>query len=1062
MSADIRIIGAGAGTGKTHKLCGIISDALANGMCGPGGFIATTFTRKAASELTERVRAALLERNLENAALRVEEALVGTVHSVCSRILERFAFEAGISPSLRMLDEEVAGVLLAESIEECFSVADISGMERLLRRLGQSDIQTFSSKWKGQVRAVIEAARSNAIPPAALAGMAERNVTELLGQLPPATDDNLESALITAIETTLGLVSTDDDQTKKTAEGVAFLTKAAESLRHGDLAWSDWCKLAKLELAKASQPDALPVIEAASRVEEHPGLIDDIREYITRIFKLAGNTLEIYQNRKKVRGMLDYTDLEVLTLGVLEMEHVRECLAGEYGLLVVDEFQDTSPIQLQLFLKLAGLVKTTHWVGDIKQAIYGFRGCDPALMQAAEKKFRTGHKTEVLKTSRRHRPQLVDFFNKLFPDVFARTSDIKRTEVELHAHRTEHPSFTPAIELWRVSNGKMLKAGGPAAVRSAEVESCIVRGIRELMDEGIKVGCKGQGSGKNEQVRPLRWRDIAVLCRTNGHATSLAARLQAAGIPVARRTHGLMSTPEAVLALACLRWLGDERDSVAVAEILTLESGRGTGDWLASRLTWLQEHSKQDRWGIDGEPASDLLRRIDRLRGGMKLQTPAELLDAVIAHGDLAGIASQWDPGRADKRRANLEALRGHAAEYENSCTTEGSPASHSGFLAWCDELAQDGGDQGALDESADNVQVMTWHGSKGLEWPVVICMDLPDPPRARIWNSPLVVSPTQFHPDNPLAGRWIRFWPYPFGMQESRVPLFDKVLGSSEGQLAAADAAAELARLRYVVMTRARDYLVLPTDLKKDPWLPDGMECPLLAIPHGKPATDKVKGIPRRIRYLVSGEDEVESTAETSVMWHAQPMDPAVFPPSDLTPSSLPPLASMTTGEELAYGHRINIPPGTDESSVGNALHAVLAAYLVDPEIPDFAEKITKILAAHGISADAGEVADSVTAFHRLLLSRFNPTDILVEVPFTSRNSDGQRITGFIDLVLLTAEGAVLIDHKSYPGGGLAERAGTYSGQLAAYRHAIESAGHHVTSCWIHWCTQGVLHACD
>ena len=96
--------------------------------------------------------------------------------------------------------------------------------------------------------------------------------------------------------------------------------------------------------------------------------------------------------------------------------------------------------------------------------------------------------------------------------------------------------------------------------------------------------------------------------------------------------------------------------------------------------------------------------------------------------------------------------------------------------------------------------------------------------------------------------------------------------------------------------------------------------------------------------------------------------------------------------------------------------------------------------------------------AFHSFLTEQFKPIQILVEVPFTHRTPEGQRITGFIDLVLFTDEGAVLIDHKTYSGTGRDERARSYSGQLAAYRAALEAAGHPVSSAWVHWCTQGKL----
>ena len=98
--------------------------------------------------------------------------------------------------------------------------------------------------------------------------------------------------------------------------------------------------------------------------------------------------------------MIDFTDQEHLLYDALENPVVESVLRDELDLLMVDEFQDTSPMQLALFLRLAKLAKQVIWVGDVKQAIYGFRGSDPELMQAILKHLKNnGGKTEVLETS---------------------------------------------------------------------------------------------------------------------------------------------------------------------------------------------------------------------------------------------------------------------------------------------------------------------------------------------------------------------------------------------------------------------------------------------------------------------------------------------------------------------------------------------------------------------------------------------------------------------------------------------------------------------------------------
>jgi len=1063
---NIAITSAGAGTGKTYHLCTIITEALTKGIprekcrpddlikCRPGAFIATTFTKKAATELKERIRSRLLKEGHHEEAMRVEEALVGTVHSVCARIVERFAFEAGISPRLRILDETFEKILLSESIEQCSSLDEIGKMERLCRRLGQVNSRTFQSQWRDQIREVISAARSNDIAPSRFKQMAAESLAEIVGLLPSTSQTDLEMQLMAAIEAAIKNIPLNEDDTAKTADCVTTLQQALADLRGGNLRWSDWCKLSKISAAKASQGDILPINQAAAEYDRHPQLHADIEQYIACIFDLAAAAMDSYQDRKKARGALDYTDLETLTLALLDRVPVQDCIRAEFDLLVVDEFQDTSPIQLALFVRLAGLVKVSHWVGDTKQAIYGFRGADPALMRAAEAKFDKG---ETLSESRRHRPQLVDFFNGLFPDVFKKTHGMKVNEVRLKAYREEQNGMSPSIEVWSLSNGLFTKKGAPAAVRAAQADDCIVRGIRELKDSGMLVSDKTKQRDKVEVLRPVRWGDIAVLCYSNSKASALASRLIANGVPTARETTGLLSTPEAVLALACLRWLNDNNDSVATAEILSLETCRAIEDWLEDRLAWLKD-KPSGLWGIDGGLKSRVLSGIASLRERISLLTPAELLDAVLIHGDISGIASQWGAECAANRRSNLEALRGLAAEYES--LSAGSAASHAGFLLWCGSLESSGQDASAFDESADAVQILTWHGSKGLEWPVVICLDLDDEPRPRIWNSPAVVPAGSFDPDRPLDGRRLRFWPYPFGQQTKDVPLYQKADASPIGKTAAEEAECEQSRLQYVAMTRGRDLLVFPQAGGMIPWLPEGVKCGMFDLPQKTPSEDKVGGIRRKVRCLTPIESAATANPALTVKWFPEPQSPKQFPPADLTPSKLAPVAQPHGAEQLSYKAVIHIGSGNNDRAVGDAIHAVLAACLIHQT--DLLARTEKILKAHGVEADAGEITAAASTFHDFITAKFQPQEILVEVPFSHWNTKGQRIAGNMDLVLLTKEGAVLIDHKSYRGPDLEQNAAGYSGQIAAYRDALAAHGHEVRSAWIHYCTQGKLVQCS
>ncbi|MBM4094582.1 MAG: DNA helicase UvrD, partial [Planctomycetes bacterium] len=365
MTPRITFISASAGSGKTHRVVDTIEERLVSGACRPGGLIATTFTVKAAHELRERVRGRLHHRGHTALAERLDEGLIGTVHGVCRQLLERFTFEAGISPRIEILAEEQASELLAQAVE---SVADFPTLQRLQQiavRLGQQDRQTHEFNWKSQVREIVNAVQANDLDEADFPAMADRSVAELLAFLPPPTTGDLDRELLAAISTAIGRISGNGDETVTTRKYLDFLRDCRRDLENASLSWSAWVKIAKDPPAKASQAEATPVMGTAARFETHPRLREDIREYTTMLFTLAQRCITGYRRLKEERGFMDFSDLEQRTLRLLrDVPFAKEVLREELDLLVVDEFQDTSPIQLGLFMELAACGRETVWVGD--------------------------------------------------------------------------------------------------------------------------------------------------------------------------------------------------------------------------------------------------------------------------------------------------------------------------------------------------------------------------------------------------------------------------------------------------------------------------------------------------------------------------------------------------------------------------------------------------------------------------------------------------------------------------------------------------------------------------
>jgi ATP-dependent helicase/nuclease subunit A len=278
--------------------------------------------------------------------------------------------------------------------------------------------------------------------------------------------------------------------------------------------------------------------------------------------------MQTFVDTKRELGVVDFTDQEVKLLeAIRESELVREALADELDLVLVDEFQDTSPLQLAIFVELAKLSKASVWVGDQKQAIYGFRGTDSALIQqiltAVES--RGGSLGKPLTDSWRSTPGLVELANQVFVPAFA---PAPAEEVALRATR-DRIDGQPDVLNWSFVRGPDRRGLDLTAIGPA---------VQQLLARKLRIYDKESG-----QLRPMVAGDIAVLCRYNNQVPDIVHSLSRWGIPATAERPGLLSTPEALLVLACLRRLHDRADTVASAMIVGLTCRTGCNSSLTSK-----------------------------------------------------------------------------------------------------------------------------------------------------------------------------------------------------------------------------------------------------------------------------------------------------------------------------------------------------------------------------------------------------------------------------------------------------------------------------------------------
>jgi ATP-dependent helicase/nuclease subunit A len=892
--------------------------------------------------------------------------------------------------------------------------------------------------WRDELHELIDKARANGLGPDDLERSAEHSLAGLLALLDApdadASADDLDAALDEAIaRTRAGLTAAlRASLTQDASKGMAAVDEAGELLLAGDpVPWSAWAKLAKLKNPRAVPGLFDDVVRAACAHPRHPRLRADLDAYVRGLFACAAEAMRAFDRYKAERGLVDFVDQEKLALDVLRDPAHVDRLAETLGAVFVDEVQDSSPIQVAIFSALARIAPRSVWVGDPKQSIYAFRDADPELTEAAARQMaaEAGGAPGYLGRSYRSRPSLGAFVNAAFvPSFVALGADAASVAFESWA-RTERPDVPPALAVWPTPGRKVED-------RTALLARAVARMLRDGDDWPIEP--------KGRPLRGLRGGDVAVLCRSNENVTRLASALVRAGVRTAVCLPGLMAQPEAELVLAALRWVADPSDTLAAAEVTRFTGG--PTDWLEAAFADVGG----DPWGAH-VPFADAL---GELRGRGPDLTPAETLDEVLhLEGLLATVRAWGDTGR---RLDHLEALRGLARTYQEEERAARRSVTLAGLCAY---LAASDAPRPASTH-ADAVHLMTYHGAKGLEWPVVVLTDLEKGPNGRTFGlSASTLGAADWR--DPLAGRVLRYWPWPYGAQAKDVHLDETAAASPEGVAAQEAARREALRLLYVGATRARDYLVLVDGGRGLAWLDE------LRDAEGRPCVrledDRVEvggqAFPARGLELDDEEGVVPAPAVTVYAAPATP--PVAYPPRNVRPSEqrtaeVPPIL-----ETVRLGERIALPGAPDLQALGEALHGLFAAD--DPS----AARAERLEVARGLLERWGvpqlDPAAALTASERLrafVAARYPRGTPRFEWPVHAE-SDGQVTAGRVDLLIDLPDGFVLIDHKSFPG-ALAlddDRLRAFAGQTRCYARAVEAAlGKPCLAVWAHQPVVGVV----
>ena len=1062
---NVTYISAGAGSGKTYKLTTTLAELIAKDKkdpehVEPEQVILTTFTVKAANEFKQKAKAELYGRGKFDEASRLDRALIGTIDSVASALIQKYWYTIGLSPKQGVMDDSAKAMYINQSIANIPTDDDLHFFARFRKTFNIVDGEAHSDDnfWKDHLRDIVEKSISFDITDYSESVEESLNI---LKELCNHTHIHLEYEQRKAVlEAMAAEVEGCKASGKKTTTLQAIDTLMNHSRHMDDIEWyAEFNKIIGGAPATPKNAAANPMLLDAKQKAKDMWLSQEVydlqEKYIHTIFRLAKEWNTQYTQYKFNKRIVDFSDIEHYMYQLLQDKEVAAEVGRTYTHLFVDEFQDCSPIQVKIFMALADVVKKSYWVGDTKQAIYGFRGSATELTKAvadaiAKKKGDEGCLSETLGECWRSVPAVVNACNKTFLKIFHPVfGDDTERLVPLKPAMELHPDqFKTKPEDWPKCPLRYLNITERRTPKSPKLKVAdVAQYIKNVIEE--------------ENVTPS---DIAVLGRTGRDLNDVQAGLTQLHIPCDRETVLNKGSKACRLMMALTTLTVNPQDDLAKAEIVYLSQDHmDIGAIIDSKL----EYNNLPKEGREPWLAhTEMIRRVNALRPSVMVQGIGALMETLAVELDVKNIMERWEEP-IEMSMTDVKALIEAAKQYEDRSGEMAQPATPSGFAAFMEE------NDVKLPFTGNGVQLLTIHGAKGLEWKYVFLL-MDETLEDATMLSRDFYGIHHFYPvlpsaDNLYPQMCIRLLPWIFGSLK-KVPesISNILLPSNHFDKLKVHCHRESARLLYVGMTRAASVLVLVPWLvnKEFDWfkrsgLSDagniddgdvlGINVPFEVVKAAPPTEidDSTPTLPReyhRLDYRCDHPSDAELRAVTPSGIQGKSDDVKV----------------VYRSEQFIQLHSAQLQ-GRKYSEVGDCIHNVFAA------IEHMSQtEVEQLISAHQMEEvlpQADEVIRAWTNLQHYLNKEYGwPIAVHHERPFRRLLDDGTLVNGSIDYVYQTPEGVILIDFKTFPqveavtDPTSVHYAGYYAGQLDAYSDALEAAGEKVINRFIYYPVSGML----
>ena len=1105
---NVTYINAGAGSGKTTKLTKILAEKLlekeVNGKSkiAPSQVILTTFTEMAAAEFRQRARQKLYESGQSEIANQMDAATIGTIHSVAFSFIKKYWYLIGVSPDMKVMSEEDLQVYISQSLGDYVEQSDLDIFRQycdFFYLRGSDNISLNYNFWINELLNIINKINTYNVD----LESSKTHSTDLIGRIFHAGHATLKKEQLNKVVKSLkknkdGYAATPLKKAESLIKGLAATTPTYATL--ADL----YNEMTKAETLGKGNRDAIKddmgdkdfgqlikdlegfLLSSVSPDESSAG--EMIKTMVETIFDIAIRWKEGFVEFKKRRHIIDYNDMEQHFLNLLKKDEVRKEFEGSYKLLMVDEFQDCSPIQLEIFQLLSDMMESSYWVGDPKQSIYGFRGTDVSLVNELVGLFRNSDfckKNNLtilsLNKSYRTRPSLVDMttdsFIRAYKDVMT-PDDVRLTSERPEFGNKEQQEL--ALSHWNCRKSPNSTLYDKVADR-----------IAMLKNNGLKVVDKD-----TKQIRNIKYGDIAILCRKNSECASYAKSLAKRHIPVAYVNDDISQQIEVNLVVTILKLMVDPTNKHVMADLLRLLNNQETTDILNSRLDYCYQQQKKliekqkeneekgitediqlpDEWMKDSPLIEKLVKFV---KAGQHLSV-SDLVMSIIYGLALPETVAKW--GNKDIRQQNLSSVCALAKQYDDHCLQMGIGASVGGFIIYLSYAKL----ESQIDNYADAVKVLTYHKAKGLEWNYVILDSLDDDSmedktfvKQNFWG----IREIRKTSDKPLCNEYlIQYLPRITSSGNTGIltPILATCMKENSWKVLKSREKNELCDLLYVGVTRARDYLTTlsyQTNQNKLPelsWIkntgislgnPNNKAVDLWNYNDLKPVYEDIANIPSAI----SSDKEVYTR-------YLYPENPEIVrEPKYLSPSKLPQIEFAKEDITIMKDLECRIEPyktkEENQADAGTCIHNIFAVY--DPSLSheDNVEKATNIRNGNIMNEIIPEVNKVITSIENLYAwlkdTYGQAVSIKHEMPFI-QSLPGQIVHGEIDLLWMTGEKkCILIDFKNYPGDKKTittpgeknnNYAGKYASQLKAYKEVLSSSGYEIVDTLIYYSVMGCV----